>query len=41
MVNLNLGNQKYKETGKELGLPFVEPKVKPLLINSKSKEELY
>ena len=25
MVNLNLSNQKYKEKGKELGLPFEEP----------------
>ena len=24
-ANLNLGNQKYKEKGKELGLPFEEP----------------
>ena len=29
MVNLNLDNKKYKEKGKELGLPFEEPKLKP------------
>ena len=35
--NLNLDNQKYKEKGKELGLFFEEPKLKPLLINSKAR----
>ena len=37
MVNLNLGNQRYKEKGKELGLPFVDHELK--LSSNHSQEQ--